>query len=148
MPSGGAHLRSFRAYARQMVLGGLRRLARTARPVLRVGVGVDSLFKDRRFSSAVHRAATAQDSDIVVSFLRHTNIVVLAGMARSAIPVLVSERSHTFAYHDLDPLRRTLRPILHPRAERHVVLTAEIDASEERKWALHTPQDIPHAPPT
>src|SRR3546814_19850523 len=133
MPSGGAHLRSFRAYARQMVLGGLRRLARTARPVLRVGVGVDSLFKDRRFSSAVHRAATAQDSDIVVSFLRHTNIVVLAGMALSAIPVIVSERSHPFAYDELDPLRRKLRPILYRRAERVVSLTEETGRAEGRK---------------
>src|SRR3546814_12231553 len=68
-------------------------------------------------------------------------------MARSAIPVIVSERSHPFAYDDLDPLRRKLRPILYRRAERVVVLTEEIAALAERKWAIPRPTVIQNALP-
>src|SRR3546814_20475544 len=68
-------------------------------------------------------------------------------MARSAIPVIVSERSHPFAYDDLDPFRRKLRPILYRRAERVVVLTEEIAALAERKWAIPRPTVIQTAIP-
>src|SRR3546814_20715008 len=46
MPSTGAHLSSFTAYARQLVLGGLRSLSRPPPPVLLVGVREDPLFQE------------------------------------------------------------------------------------------------------
>lgn len=145
-PAGG-RVRSVGSDVMRMFARGIRRLLRAARSMIRVGGTVIGLFEDRHFAGAIHHAAIDQDSDVVVSFLRRTNIAVLAGMWRSPVPVIVSERSHPFAYEDLDGLRRKLRPILYRRAERVVVLTDEIAALAERKWAISRPTVIQNAIP-
>jgi GalNAc-alpha-(1->4)-GalNAc-alpha-(1->3)-diNAcBac-PP-undecaprenol alpha-1,4-N-acetyl-D-galactosaminyltransferase len=141
--SGGAARRSVRS----TIVRVLRRLARMARSLFRVGRRLERLRRDVRFAIAIRREVQKRDSEVVVSFLRLINIAVLAGMARSPVPVIVSERSHPFAYDDLDPIRRRLRPILYRRAEKVVVLTDEIAALAERNWAIERPTVIQNAIP-
>lgn len=96
----------------------------------------------------VRRLARRHEADVVVSFIRQVNITVLAGMMGTGVPVVVSERSHPFAYSDLGPVRRRLRPVVYRRAASVVVLSDEIAEQARQGWRLERVTVIPNPAPT
>lgn len=95
-----------------------------------------TLLADAALAWSVRRVARRHRADVVVSFIRQVNLAVLAGLFGTDVRVVVSERSHPFAYVDLGRWRRWLRPRLYRRAAAVVVLSGEIAGRARTDWRL------------
>lgn len=90
----------------------------------------ESVRYNLRRSQAIRRAVRRWRPDVVISFIEQTNVRVLAALAGSRTPVIVSER--------IDPRRhavgrawRLARRLLYPTAARLVVQTESV-----ARWAI------------
>jgi GalNAc-alpha-(1->4)-GalNAc-alpha-(1->3)-diNAcBac-PP-undecaprenol alpha-1,4-N-acetyl-D-galactosaminyltransferase len=95
-----------------------------------------SVVADGAVAWSVRRIVRRHRAEVVVSFIRQINLAVLMGLIGTGVPVVVSERSHPFAYADLGRWRRRLRPRLYRRAAGVVVLSDEIAGQARRTWRL------------
>ena len=75
---------------------------------------------------ALRRLLSAIEPDVVVSFLTNVNVLVIATLASSGIPVIVSERVDLAADVELLRTLRVARALLYPFADALVVQTAAV----------------------
>jgi GalNAc-alpha-(1->4)-GalNAc-alpha-(1->3)-diNAcBac-PP-undecaprenol alpha-1,4-N-acetyl-D-galactosaminyltransferase len=75
---------------------------------------------------ALRRLVSAIAPDVVVSFLTNVNVLVIAALARSGIPLIVSERVDLAADVELPWLLWLARALLYPFADALVVQTATV----------------------
>ena len=81
------------------------------------------LVSNARRIRAIRAALSSSRPEIIISFLDVVNLLVLVASRGLGIPVVVSERNDPTAHHELDRLRKLLRPILYRRAAAVVVQT-------------------------
>ncbi len=111
---------------------------RLARPVRLFAFGVMARYLSWR-----------DRSDLVVSFIAETNVVVGLMMVGSQRPHVVAESSHPLARaHEAPTLVRRLRPWLYRRAAHVVVLTEDVAAQVSEQWNLERVTAIPNPAPT
>jgi GalNAc-alpha-(1->4)-GalNAc-alpha-(1->3)-diNAcBac-PP-undecaprenol alpha-1,4-N-acetyl-D-galactosaminyltransferase len=88
------------------------------------GRGLKRLARVGKRIAALRRTIVGSKSDIVISFMDVTNIMVLLATLGLALPVIVSERVDPARHiHRLKLVERILRRLLYPRAQRIVVQT-------------------------
>lgn len=111
---------------------------RLARPVRLFAFGVMARYLSWR-----------DRSDLVVSFIAETNVIVGLMMLGSKRPHVVTESSHPFARaRDTPALARRLRPWLYRRAAHVIVLTEDVAAQVRAQWNVERVTAIPNPAPT
>ncbi|NND98713.1 MAG: glycosyltransferase family 4 protein [Pirellulaceae bacterium] len=104
---------------------------------------IDRIHNHRRRIAMIRDALTNQNPDVVLSFCDRTNLLTLAALRKSRIPVVVSERSDPHQ-QNLGWFWETMRRRHYPRANRIVALT-DTSAANLQTWSNTPVAVIPSA---
>jgi glycosyltransferase involved in cell wall biosynthesis len=95
---------------------------------------------------ALRRLVSAIRPDAAVSLLTNVNALAIAALARSGIPLIVSERVHLAADVELPRALRVARALLYPLADALVVQTAVAAQSFRERLRHRPPLQVIHNP--
>jgi glycosyltransferase involved in cell wall biosynthesis len=91
---------------------------------------------------ALRRLVVALEPDVVLSFLTNVNVLAIAALARTGVPLVVSERTDPAADVELHPVLRVLRAVGYGFADRLVVQTGAAAQRFRRRMVWSPPVDV------